>query len=296
MRNHTKISICKVIKSIIVIDPPFVEVHVAAQQTKALGEGARCQRPSIMRCRRGWMNTTQEDKMHSAPLLAERVHGKDERFRIEPLVDASAPQQNQVIGRDAETCSKSSLPRRCPWLRNSKRDDRQNVFERTAGTRRESKRIDPVEQHERAKPEIGLPLRCADEMIRVQNLVDEQHGRLLVERPSLRNVRPCRGLQQLERQRAVQVCDKGSSSPPQVGPAHEHVALNHDDVRSGSRVAHRVIARLDELNPRAASEVARTARDERCSEARRQGATQFQGADRRARHLSADDIRTDDGY
>ena len=166
----------------------------------------------------------------SGALVRRRSTAREQRERIEPVVDATAPQHELVVGRDT---GDDALERRARSARggasvDAERDDVDQPSQ--AGVVVVGPGVDAPERRELTEPEVALLVARAQEEVTAQQLLVERRRRALDRQPAAGVVRFLALFELLEVHRVVHVGDEDAIRVRDERSADEHPPLEHEDV------------------------------------------------------------------
>ena len=161
--------------ALVVGHPLLVEEHVRAGEPELVGQRAGLDRHAHLGDVGVGVAACRGTQPHVGRARAQLVDGPDQRQRIEPVVDAAAPEDDLVVGADAGDDAPDARPR---CARGLVRDaERHDVDERRRGrVGVVGGRVDPAERRQVPEPEVALLGAGAQEEVAPQQLLVEHGG------------------------------------------------------------------------------------------------------------------------
>ena len=149
--------------AVVVLDPALVEEHVRSGEPELVGQLAGTHRHAHLGHVRVRMLHPEEVQAHFRHSPAELVDRAEQRERVEPVVDAAAPEHDLVVvadaGHDASEHGARVHAEASSLTPNG--DDVNSSLQALAVVVRH--RVDPADRGELAEPEVALLLARAQE-------------------------------------------------------------------------------------------------------------------------------------
>ncbi len=154
----------QVVGPLLIRDPLVIEDDRRIQHPELPAQGHRLVVGAHLRHVGIRMAGSQEEQFDVVTFLRKQRHGTDSRERVQPVIDAAAPEQNPVVLTNSGVHAlENPAGRHGRRLRQAKRHD---IDELTQGAVPPvNLRGDPASHRQPAQPVIALPFRGADEKV-----------------------------------------------------------------------------------------------------------------------------------
>ena len=242
------------------------------------------------------MGLPEEEELDVAAGLGDAGDGADHRDRVEPLPDATAPEQHRVGLGDAFHDALEHAARGGRRLgREAKRHDVDQSAQRRIGGVRVD--IDPPEGGEQAEPQVTLAFARAQKRVTGQEREQLPLDDLAMHPVALGSIRTGgEEGQNLDQQRVVEVVDHLRAAPCKRAHRSRAELLGEDDVRAACEVEEPSVGEPgpDEHVGEVDLDVGLGRDDQRDLGAVRELAREVEVADAGAGHLAADAVVRDD--